>query len=147
MQQINEIGSKMQLITHLDAIADSETKTLRPCTKELKYGDFLPSNAVIKRTHSDCGFHVFKPKDSGRNWQNFSAMRQVPEAIWLAQTYIPALDKLGEWRVFIVGGEIIYTVHTHHKGNAVWAWEAVDGFYSLQEFRCVVITAYESKKY
>jgi hypothetical protein len=136
LSQVNEIGSKKDLLSNLDAIALTITKTLRPKTKELQYGDDIPVNTVIKRSHSDCGLHVFRPGDAGRNWESFGRLTHVPGATWFSQTYVPALAKLGEWRVFIIGGEIIYTVHTRYDPEkGVWMWDPVNTYYSLRELR------------
>jgi hypothetical protein len=136
--QVNEIGSKKHLLFNLDAIALTITKTLRPKTKELRYGDDIPANAMIKRSHSDCGLHVFRPGDVGRNWETFDKLTPVPGATWFSQTYVPALAKLGEWRVFIIGGEITYTVHTRYDPlKGIWTWEPVTAFYLLRELRYI----------
>jgi len=135
VQQVNGIGSKQQLVYHLDIIA-VKTSSLRPVTKVLKVGDSLPKDAVIKRSHSDCGQHVLMPNESGRDWFNLNQYPKVPGATWFAQAYVPTLRKLGEWRVFIIGGRPIYTVHTkYHEGKSTWSWEPVDSFYSLREFQ------------
>jgi hypothetical protein len=134
--QVNEIGSKKDLLSNLDTIALTITKTLRPKTKTLCHGDNIPDNTVIKRSHSDCGLHVFKPGDTGRNWESFDKLTQVPGATWISQTFIPALAKLGEWRVFIIGGEITCTVHTRYDPEkGIWSYDFVDAFYSLRELR------------
>jgi hypothetical protein len=64
LQQINTIGSKRQLISHLDFTA-SKTSSLRPKTIILKDGDSIPKDAVIKQSHSDCGHHVLLLNDDG----------------------------------------------------------------------------------
>jgi hypothetical protein len=135
LQQINSIGSKRQLIRHLDFTA-SKTSSLRPRTVILKDGDLIPNDAVIKRSHSDCGHHVLLVNDDGRNWESLNQHPKIPGAVWMAQAYVPTLRSLGEWRVFIVGGRAIYTVHTkYNEEKKTWTWEPVDDFYALEELR------------
>jgi hypothetical protein len=134
-RQINSVGSKQQFISHLDIIA-TKTSTLRPRTILLKNGNSIPKNAVIKRSHSDCGHHVLLPNNKGRNWESLNQHPKIPGAVWMAQTYVPTLRSLGEWRVFIVGGQTIYTVHTkYNEDKSTWSWEPVHDFYSLEELR------------
>jgi len=103
-----------------------------------KVGDSLPKDAVIKWTHSDCRHYVLTPNESGQDWVNLIQYPKGPGATWFAQAYIPTLWKLGELRVFIIGGQPIYTMHTkYHEGKSTWSWEPVDSFYSLQEFQWV----------
>jgi hypothetical protein len=46
------------------------------------------------------------------------------------------LAKLGEWRVFLVGGVIVYTVHTlKNQDRNTWSWDIVNTFYTLEELR------------
>jgi hypothetical protein len=138
--QINEIGSKRDLLFNLDAIASTITKTLRPKTKHLCYGEDIPANTVIKGSHSNCGLHVFRPGDAGRDWESLDKLTHVPDATWFLQTYVPALAKLGEWRVFIIGGKITYTVHTRYdQEKGIWTWEPVTAFYSLRELRYLIL--------
>jgi hypothetical protein len=47
VQQVNGIGSKQQLIRHLDVIA-VKMSSLRSQSKVLKEGDSIPKDAVIK---------------------------------------------------------------------------------------------------
>lgn len=140
IQQVHTFGMKQQLIFHLDIVAATVTRTLRPATKTLNIGDTIPQETVIKRSHSDCGIHTLMPNESGRNWESMLRLPQVPGAVWFAQTYVPTLRTLGEWRVFLIGGEPVYIVHTKfHEEKSIWKWEFVENFYSLQEFRYVVI--------
>jgi len=137
VQQVNGIGSKQQLIRHLDVIA-VKMSSLRPQSKVLKEGDSIPKDAVIKRTHSDCGVHILMPDEAGREWDDLRDDSNVPGSVWIAQAYVPTLRKLGEWKVILIGGRPVYTVHAkYNEGKATWSWEPVDSFYSLEEFRYV----------
>jgi hypothetical protein len=136
---VNSLGSKQRLIHHLDVIA-GQTSSLRPQSKILKDGDPIPKDAVIKRTHSDCGDHVIMPTDLGdRNWDNLNDNLHIPGSVWIAQALVPTLRKLGEWKVILIGGQPLYTVHAKYNDvKATWCWEPVDSFYSLDEFRYVL---------
>lgn len=107
--------------------------TMRPQWYILRNGNTISPNHVIKRTHSDCGNHVLKPGNPRRYW-DYLAQHQIPGSVWFSQEYIKELDVLGEWRVFIIGGNIVYIVHTkRHKNGSTWKWEPVHSFYSLKE--------------
>ena len=139
VHQMNSIGAKHQLIFHLDIIAGTITHTFRPATKQLIPGDPIPANAVIKRSHSDCGQHVIMPDESGRDWESINQMPHVPDAIWFAQVYVPTLRTLGEWRVFIIGGHPAFVVHTRYNTDkSVWIRELVDTYYLLEEIGYVL---------
>jgi hypothetical protein len=128
-----EIGSKDQLMKNLDLVAKIRTNTDRPKWRILKDGDRLSHDLIIKRTHSDCGSHVLKPGNILRDWE-YLRNETIPGSVWIAQTYVPHLCELGEWRVIIVGGEIIYIVHTDYDEDGdVWSWEPVRTYYSLKE--------------
>jgi hypothetical protein len=120
---------------HLDIIAKSETNTPRPHWKFLNYGDALPSQDVIKRTHSDCGNHVLRPGHPDRNWE-YIYKETIQGSRWFSQRYVPELTVLGEWRVFVIGGDIISVVHTIYNGDSqTWRWEMVHSYYTLEELR------------
>jgi hypothetical protein len=52
----------------------------------------------------------------------------------MAQTYVETLKKRGEWRVFVIGGQIAYTVHTlRNREKKTWSWDVVRTYYSLEE--------------
>lgn len=134
--QPNTIGSKLQSIQNLDIIASRRTHSTRPITRELKVHEQIPDNIVIKRTHSDSGIHILLPGDRNRNWEYMLAHSEIPRCRWFGQTYVETLHRLGEWRTFVVGGKIIYTVHTFQNSHRdTWKWDMVREYYSLQELR------------
>jgi hypothetical protein len=132
-----KIGSKERLMEHLDLIAQTKTYTCRPQWRILEDGDELSSEDVLKRTHSDCGSHVLKPGNPLRNW-DYLRRETILGSVWLSQEYIPHLHRLGEWRVLIIGGEIIHTVHTiYDEDEETWSWETARTFYSLRELEYI----------
>jgi hypothetical protein len=136
--QVNTIGSKVTLIQSLESIAEEITKSCRPQSRVLTPGEALPSRAVLKRSHSDCGGHVLFPDQPGRTWDEMRSFSPHIRAVWFAQMLVPELERFGEWRVFIIGGKPIYVVHTrYNKQTAGWLWEPVDSYYSLRELRSV----------
>jgi len=62
---------------------------------------------------------VVLPRDvDKRNWEYLRSQLDVPCARWMAQSYVEPLDRLGEWRVFLVGGEgPIYGSHIKEPGS------------------------------
>ena len=134
--QPNTIGSKIQSIQNLDHIAARRTFSTRPITRELITHELIPDDIVIKRTHSDSGIHVLLPGDKNRNWEYMQAHSEIPRCRWFGQTYMEMLHRLGEWRTFVVGGKIIYTVHTYRNSHRdTWKWDMVREYYSLRELR------------
>ena len=98
----------------------------------------IPDAIILKRTHSDCGAHIVHPGESGRTWLDLQRKLTVPEAKWFGQTYVSTLDFGGEWRVFLVGGKVVYTVHTLcRKSKPGWTNKHVDEFLSLDEIGSV----------
>ena len=68
------------------------------------------------------------------NWDYLHSQLNIPRSQWMGQTYVKLLEKRGEWRVFVIGGQIVYTIHTlHNPGKRTWAWDIVRTYYSLDE--------------
>jgi hypothetical protein len=98
----------------------------------------LSNKIVIKRTHSDAGEHVLilhdKNNQEKHNWDYLHSQLNILRSQWMGQTYVELLEKRGEWRVFMIGGQIVYTVHTlHNPGKRTWAWDVVQTYNSLDE--------------
>jgi hypothetical protein len=116
-------------------VATKVTMTMRPQTKLFEVNEEFPEHIVLKRTHSDTGHHILLPGNPNRNWSYMQQHSEVPDCRWFGQTYIEALEKLGEWRVFLVGGQHVYTVHTNYKrSTASWNYDIATRFYTLEEF-------------
>jgi hypothetical protein len=93
---------------------------------------------VLKRTHSDAAEHVLLPHDKAmqpkRNWEYLRSQMDIPGCQWMAQTYVETLKKRGEWRVFVIGGQIVYMLHTlRNREKKTWSWDVVRTYYSLEE--------------
>ena len=119
-------------------IATTRTFSVRPKTRLLHDGEKLSNKIVIKRTHSDAGEHVLilhdKNNQEKHNWDYLHSQLNIPRSQWMGQTYVELLEKRGEWRVFVIGGQIVYTVHTlHNPGKRTWAWDVVQTYYSLDK--------------
>lgn len=138
INQVNDIGSKKRLMQHLSNIA-AISKTIRPVTKIISSQTHIPNNIVLKRSHSDSGQHVLMPNEQGRDWESLSRHMEIPGCVWMGQTLVPHLHDIGEWRVFIIGGRIVYCVHTrYNQGKRTWKWEPVTEYYSLNELKYVL---------
>lgn len=144
----------MKVISILDRIAVAEGWR-RPRTTPLVHGQEIPEDAVLKRTHSDCGFHVVLPEisvetqDAGavnrrkelksqRTWGHLDLRTTAPEQLWIAQEYVPTLRSLGEWRVFLVGGcplNVVHTVQATEKGQTTCQGTRADRFLCLREIK------------
>jgi glutathione synthase/RimK-type ligase-like ATP-grasp enzyme len=99
-------------------------------------GDFDISRVVLKRTHSDMGQHVILPQDGREKYtrEYVEGHSEIPGCIWLIQSYVDTLAALGEWRVFIIGGQIVYIVHTRRnrtKGSSMA--QTPINYYTLEE--------------
>jgi hypothetical protein len=135
-----QVQTKWDLIQKLDLVAARRTFSARPRTRPLIDGETLNSHMVLKRTHSDMGRHVILPEDHSdrRDWEYLRLNMEVPGCLWLGQSHIPTLSTLGEWRVFLVAGQIVYTVHTVYKpAKKTWSWDVPTTYYSLDELRYV----------
>jgi hypothetical protein len=136
--QQNTIGSKWQLMQNLDTVAARSTFSARPSSRLLENGQPLPEGIVIKRTHSDAGRHVLLPENDHRSWEYLNANSEIPGCRWFGQTYVETLHRVGEWRVFIVGGRIVYTVHTvWNPLRQTWKWDIAREFHSLETLTCI----------
>jgi hypothetical protein len=129
---LEHLGSKAGLTKRLDFISDS-MGTKRPKTTPLKRGGPIPTGVVLKRTQSDCQSHVFLPKSNRPvRWEDLK--EGPPGSVWLAQDFVPELRSLGEWRSVIVGGDLVYVVHTNYDDREKgWKFVKADTFYSLEE--------------
>ena len=137
MEQVDIIGSKRCLLANLDHVS-RVLKTVRPVSKALEPGCLIPSGVVLKRTHSENSQHIILPNEEGRDWDSLGTQMEVPGCIWIAQSFIPELDAIGEWRVFLIGGRIVYCVHTKYNSERrIWKYEPVTEYYSLDELTYV----------
>lgn len=127
------MGNKLELIMNLDWVA-KKLGSPRPKTVRLRRGDTIPRNVVLKRTHSDQQSHVILPGTRRRGW---AGLDEGPDgAQWFAQDYVGLLRKVGEWRVFMVGGNITYVVHTAYlPERECWMYTNVNVFLSLCKLR------------
>ena len=134
---VNTIGSKWELSQSLDLIAQERTRTARPRTRLLVDGERIVNIMVLKRTHSDTGEHVVIPSDIHKqNWEYLHGQLDVPGSHWMVQSFVEPLVRLGEWRVFLVGGKVVYTVHTvKNRDRNTWSWDIVNTYYMLEELR------------
>jgi glutathione synthase/RimK-type ligase-like ATP-grasp enzyme len=138
VNQVNDIGSKRRLMQHLTNIA-ATLKMIRPVTKVVTSRTNIPNNVVLKRSHSDAGQHVLMPNEQGRDWESLRLQMEIPGCVWMGQTLVPQLNDIGEWRVFLVGGRIVYCVHTrYNRVKRTWKWEPVMEYYSLDELTYVL---------
>jgi glutathione synthase/RimK-type ligase-like ATP-grasp enzyme len=137
---LKSLATKNTVIANLDYVASQVTCTGRPRTIILTETTDIPETIVLKRTHSDCGVHVLRPGDRGRTWAELSqSLTLIPEAMWLGQSYVSTLESGGEWRVFLIGGGLVYTVHTvYNKAKRVWKNKHVDEFLTLEEIEQVL---------
>ena len=129
-------ANKWTTITHLQMIA-RRMGGFAPVTTLLRDGDPISSGVVLKRSHSDCGEHVILPSASARNrsWPHLTRLTSK-DTFWMSQEYVPSLEKMGEWKAFIIGGKIIAVMHSRKvPSSGEWKGEQVDAFVTLDEMR------------
>lgn len=138
-KQIERVGWKDPDCVLLDLIA-RRLNGLRPATIPLQPQDIDSSSiipdTVLKRSNSDCGHHVIFPDE--RRKRNVEHLRELSPygEKWLMQEYVPTLRTVGEWRVFIVNGAVIQTVHTYmHSDTKRWEATLATTFWSLDEIK------------
>ena len=131
------MASKWELAQILDFIAQERTKSARPKTRLLTDGEPILNVMVLKRTHSDAREHVILPSDIDKcNWVYLRSQLDVPGSQWMAQSFVEPLMRLGEWRVFLIGGKPVYTVHTlKNRDQNTWSWDMVCTYYTLEELK------------
>lgn len=132
-------GEKLKLAHALDYIAKTVTQSRRPTTIQWNGESFTPGQ-VYKREFSAYGDHVFVPS-GGAPTLTLAQKTELRSFLksdfkWLAQTYEPLLREFGEWRIFMIGGEPVLTLHTHYGGrDHGWYWEIREAGYTLAEMR------------
>jgi hypothetical protein len=129
---VKDLAYKVSLIESLDWIAE-KMKSPRPKTVTLTRGDPIPDNVVLKRTHSDQNQHVRLPG----KFNGWDELEEGSEGgVWFSQDYVDLLEKLGEWRVIMAGGEITYVIHTvYNTVEETWSYDIVDDYISLRSLR------------
>ncbi|TDL13550.1 hypothetical protein BD410DRAFT_846596 [Rickenella mellea] len=138
-EQLLRIGNKWDLIRSLDEIARKFTRSGRPITTRLEHGGHLPTDQVIKRTHSGTSNSVIMPGDLHNRPHSWEELETPSSSmIWFSQTLVDTLWNQGEWRVVVVGGSVKYVVHTLKTDTNDynrWEWYPtfVTDFYTLQE--------------
>ena len=54
----------------------------------------------------------------------------------MVQSFVEPLVRLGEWRVFLIGGKVVYMVHTvKNRDRNTWSWDIVNTYYTLEELK------------
>ncbi|KAI6137953.1 hypothetical protein BKA82DRAFT_4368126 [Pisolithus tinctorius] len=133
--QVRTAAVKWETLAHLQAIAAIHRWEV-PKMHIISDGDPIDDAYVLKRSHSDCGKHVILPTapNTSRTWAHLkNNTNEDSDEVWIAQQYIPSLVFLGEWRVIIVGGQIMSVTHTHRLNNGGWSGIPVTSFLSLEE--------------
>ena len=102
----------------------------------LSSGQLIHPSTMLKHTHSESGNHVIFPNDlEKRNWEYLNTHSEIPHCRWFAQSYIKSLKDLGEWRVVLVGGSPVYTVHTQPGTGDQWKHRRAVSFWPLERLR------------
>ena len=99
-------------------------------------GNSIPKNTVLKRSNSDCGHHVIFPNDRRKRMLSNLQENSVDGETWISQEFVPTLQTVGDWRVFVVNGRILHVVHTYKsEENGAWVGNEAISFWSLEEIR------------
>jgi len=129
--------------------ATSVTQTPYPLSLTLTTLEELVNQAenqgvVIKRDYSDSNEWTFLPQRKKRarlletkfneTSESYRGIQNLPFPSWLAQPYMPALVEKGEIRAYVVGGVLMYAVHTYPTGDKrnPLSIELVDNFTPLE---------------
>ncbi|KAG9311951.1 hypothetical protein JVU11DRAFT_7214 [Chiua virens] len=134
-KQLERAGFKFHLLVDLTLINDRQ-HAIRPATCLLPLNSPIPDDTVLKRSHSDCGAHVIMPGDAKRRTWSYLRSQTPGNELWLSQEYVDTLSRLGEWRAFLLGGEIIHVVHTYRdRSKGEWHGREVLSYWSLEELK------------
>lgn len=101
---------KFNVIVNLDQISSGMVNSPRPQTTLLSRADASQSfeGWILKREGSDCNRHVLLPGKV----DPFNLPLDKGHFRWLKQSYVPTLQKLGEWRIVLVDCQPLWVVHT-----------------------------------
>ena len=139
---LRKASRKMHIIEAFDKVAREVTHTVRPTSHIVQLPmDRIPKDVVFKREASDTSSHVYLPKHAaklGRDGLNKQLVEKSAGYRWFGQTYVPQLRAFGEWRVLIVGGQILQVIVTQPKRtdqatNGLMDVDIVYSMWSLQE--------------
>jgi hypothetical protein len=140
-------GTKHEWIRQLDRIAKSQGNP-RPITLSLREGCTVPTNGtwVLKREFSENCQHVeiVDFLDSVTRKKNLQRVWKDTRYLWVLQTYVPLLERWGEWRVFLIGGKVRYIVQTtkvHGRERDKWDWNKVNAMFTLSRLTSVHISS------
>jgi len=100
--------SKLPTLTDLKHIAETNGLPI-PKLDSWPPRQLSMQTVIAKRTHSFGGMHVRYPA------HNVPA--SDPEGLWFSQQFIPTLQDGGELRAFVLGGEMVYVVHSKILGG------------------------------
>lgn len=146
-QDLLSSACKVQRDNDLMVAAATETQTPFPRCLTLATLSDLVSQAknpgvVIKRDYGDSNEFTFLPskkrhRDLEMKYQEtqerYSPVKCLPYPSWIAQPYISSLMDKGELRAFVVGGELIYAIHTWERGaDPRFNMEMVDNYTPLE---------------
>lgn len=147
VREMFRAGKKFTLVEDLDKIALKITKTARPKTKLLDATCKLPLTSdqrphILKREQSESSNHYLSPFHVLQlKGPDVAQMAKGPIR-WLWQDYVPYLLTMGEWRMFIIGGQPLLAIWTIKKIQGAdlgidQQWEDADmtGYYSLSEIK------------
>lgn len=135
-KQIDWMGAKSTDAVLLGIIAD-RTGNPSPRTETVAPNAIMiPTDTVLKRSNSDSGNHVILPNNRPRRTLLFLQDNSPHGELWLSQEFIPTLQTMGEWRVFIVNGHIIHAIHTYKAASGHgWIARPATLFWSLNDIQ------------
>ncbi|KAG1839726.1 hypothetical protein DFJ58DRAFT_845586 [Suillus subalutaceus] len=128
---------KFNVIINVDQIASRTVNSPRPLTTLLSHNDVSQSfeGCILKREGSDCNWHVLLPG-------KVDPLNLPPDRghfRWLKQSYVPTLQKLGEWWIILVDCQPLWVVHmAPGNGEGEWVFLHQDAGPSLAEMRWVL---------
>ena len=124
---------KYNVICNLDDIARGITNTSRPQTALLSENHSI-DGCVLKREGSDFGNHFYGPEKTCKlTSSRIQEMANEEPFRWMKQRFVPALKRIGEWRVIIVGSRILYIVNTVNGPDRFIASKLRMAGYTLEE--------------
>jgi hypothetical protein len=133
-REVLRASRKFNVIMDLDQIATRTVNSPRPLTTILSHNNTSQSfeDFVLKREGSDCTRHVLLP-------DSVDPLNLPPDLghfRWLKQSYVPALQRLGEWRMILVDCKPLYVIHTAPgRREQEWVFLHRDAGLSLAEMR------------
>jgi hypothetical protein len=131
--ELERSGRKYIAIDLLDRVAKL-MGTQRPTSQLILRDGTKPPKGryVLKREFSANAGHVHIVDGiSTKTWKELDG-QNTSRFVWIQQDYAPLLEQWGEYRIFMVGGQVWECVMTYRNKDGLWEWRKARFGYTLE---------------